>query len=233
MGSAVQAAKGSQTIDEEVADRTERKALRKLAQTVADRGIDPIARASLIAQAVRIQARIPFRARPKADRKRAENGGHGGVQYGHGRATAPPRYRQGRCRGATPGSRQLCRQIRRHAIWWHSTYSAPIATNSDDVVVIGVIRQSSSGGGVASSVTVNGTAATQWSPDAIVLGFISASYMKFFYCVPGALASASIVATVTNATNSNVFAWTRLRSDIARRSLRRQPARRCRWPTSR
>ncbi|RWA93627.1 MAG: hypothetical protein E5V95_11655 [Mesorhizobium sp.] len=31
-----------------------------MAQTVADRGIDPVARASLIAQAVRIEARIPF-----------------------------------------------------------------------------------------------------------------------------------------------------------------------------
>lgn len=52
-------------------NRQERKAYRKLAQTVADRGIDPIARASLIAQAVRIEARVPFL---QAAEREAENG---------------------------------------------------------------------------------------------------------------------------------------------------------------
>ena len=52
-------------------NRIERKAFRKMAQTVADRGIDPIARASLIAQAVRIEARIPFLQEAE---KQAENG---------------------------------------------------------------------------------------------------------------------------------------------------------------
>ena len=39
-------------------NRSERKAFRTLAQRVADRGIDPIARLSLIAEAVRLEARL-------------------------------------------------------------------------------------------------------------------------------------------------------------------------------
>ncbi|TSE07579.1 hypothetical protein C1D09_018785 [Mesorhizobium intechi] len=85
--------------------------------------------------------------------------------------------------------------------------SAPIATSASDIVVIGLVRESNFGT-TTTGVTVGGTAAALWSPGAITLGFISAGYIEFYYCQPGALATADIVATFgANVINGNILAW--------------------------
>ncbi|MDG4898881.1 hypothetical protein P9272_35995, partial [Mesorhizobium sp. WSM4976] len=85
--------------------------------------------------------------------------------------------------------------------------NAPIATGASDIVVVGVVRESSFGS-TTTSVMVDSTMATQWAPGAIGLPFSIWGYIEFYYCQPGALATANIVLSASApATGANLFVW--------------------------
>lgn len=85
--------------------------------------------------------------------------------------------------------------------------SAPIATSAGDIVVIGFVRESNAAS-TNTSMTVGATTATEWSPSDVPIVFGARGYIDFYYCVPGALATANIVATVSGTTiGGNIFAW--------------------------
>ncbi|TPN38680.1 hypothetical protein FKO01_04960 [Mesorhizobium sp. B2-3-3] len=88
------------------------------------------------------------------------------------------------------------------------TYAnAPIATGASDVVVVGIIRESSFGS-TSIGVTVDATAATLWSPGQIGLGGAIGAWIEFYYCQPGALATANIVFSASAAgTGAAIFVW--------------------------
>lgn len=88
------------------------------------------------------------------------------------------------------------------------TYAnAPIATAASDVICVGVMRESSFGS-ASISLTVGATTATLWSPGAIVLGNITGGYIEFYYCQPGALATANIVLSANSAAiGAALFVW--------------------------
>ncbi|TSE13460.1 hypothetical protein C1D09_003870 [Mesorhizobium intechi] len=86
--------------------------------------------------------------------------------------------------------------------------SVPIATGASDVVVVGFVREAAFSTTI-SGLAVGSTGGTLWGPGDVVLGFITGGWLEYFFCQPGALSTANIVATVASGTVSTgyFFVW--------------------------
>jgi hypothetical protein len=75
--------------------------------------------------------------------------------------------------------------------------AAPIdTTDASDVVVVGFMSEGPFGSNTT-GFTVDGDAATLWSPGKLTLANITGGHIEFYYIQPGVLATADIVATIS------------------------------------